>query len=508
MADRPYQGRTFQRLREAVRRGHKRILVVLPTGAGKGFMAARLIEEAAKKGNRSAFFADRRELITQIERHCRAMGIPSRVTMAGWVEEHESHDTFSEACLAHLVAKDTLYARAFRTSKIEPPEATFIQIDEAHGTLAATWQTVAEYYDGCITIGWTATPCRTDGRGLGDYYSEMIVGATYSELQQAGYLVPCRVFAPSRPDLGGLKVSRGDYQKGALEMRMNRDQMVGDIVQEYRENGQGRYAIVFAAGVNHSVHIRNQFRAAGISAEHVDGKMPTNEREDIMGHVRDGDVRVLCNYGIATTGTDVPLWKYMICARPTKSFLLWRQMGGRIQRPLDGHTECVIQDHSDNALHFGYPDEDVEWQLNTTERIQELHEKKQKEKGERDPYQCEKCSTVYRGPHCPQCGHRPERRSDDITMEDERLKELERKRRDMTLMDKQKLWDECLGWAVGTNRKVGAAAHRYKQAVGAFPANGIQNVPRSSQWRMMAKEFYRRVVKPEREKATADMENW
>ena len=507
MTDRPYQSSLIERVRSSVSRGHKRVLIVLPTGAGKGFIAARLIQEAARKGNKSLFFADQRELISQISKHCQTLNIPARTIMAGVVDEYASADDHNESVLSTLIAKDTLYARAFKSEKVEKPDAAFVQMDEAHKSLAATWQTVLEYYDGCIQLGWTATPCRSDGKGLGDIYTDMVIGATYAELQRDGYLVPCRVFAPDRPDLKGLKCSRGDYAKGALEQRMNRDEMVGNIVHEWRDNAGGRQTVLFAAGVSHSIHCRNEFRAAGITAEHVDGNMDNHEREDIMGRVMDGGVNVLCNYAIATTGVDVPSWKYMICARPTKSFGLHRQMGGRIQRPYPGHTECVIQDHSDNCLHFGYPDEDVEWTLDTTARIQELHERKKKEQGEKDPYRCENCGTVYRGPHCPKCGHKPEQ-AQAVDMADERLKELERKRRAMTPMDKQKTWDKCLGLAVAKRLKVGAAYHMYKQAVGADPAHSIQNVPRSSQWKMNARDFWNEVVKPEREMATVTDDNW
>ncbi len=100
--------------------------------------------------------------------------------------------------------------------------------------------------------------------------------------------------------------------------------------------------------------------------------MDQKERDDIMERVKDGRVLVLTNYGVCTTGFDCPRWTYLVCARPTKSFSLWRQMGGRISRPFENHDHAVIQDHSDNATRFGYPDEDVAWELNTDCKAQDL----------------------------------------------------------------------------------------------------------------------------------------
>ena len=179
-------------------------------------------------------------------------------------------------------------------------------------------------------------------------------------------------------------------------------------------------------------------------------------------------------------------------------------MGGRIQRPYEGIESALIQDHSDNCLVFGYPDEDVDWVIDGDGDIAKEHaERKKKEKEGTDPFRCEKCQAIYRGPHCPSCGHKPEKKGEKIDMTKEQLKELERKKanKEATVQDKQKFWDQCLGWAVGKRIKIGAAAHRYKERFGVWPANNIQNVPRHSQWKMNALSFYMDVVKPANELA-------
>lgn len=506
MADRPYQARTIQEIRTRIKHGFKRILVVLPTGAGKGYMAASVMNSCASKGSDNIFFAAQRELINQLGKQLDTMSIPYNTIMSGVVNEYSSAEAHAAGQYCSLIAKDTLWARAFRSNKMELPPAKVVQIDECHGSLSKTYQAIAEKYKDSILLGWTATPCRTDGRSLGEFYDTMIQGATYSELQAGKHLVPIKVIAPNRPDLKGLKCSKGDYAKGALEQRMNRDEMVGSIIDEWKANAQDRHTVLFAAGIQHSIHCRNEFRKllGDDRVEHIDGTMEESQRADIMARAADGRIQVLCNYGVLHTGVDVPMWKYLICARPTKSFSLWRQMGGRIQRPYPGHDHAMIQDHSDNAIHFGYPDEDVEWQLHGTEKIDDLHrEAKKKEKDKSDPYQCEKCKTVYRGPHCPNCGHQPEKKGEDIAMKKGELKALERRKANAaaTPQEKQKHWDECLGIAIKRKTSIGAAAHMYRNTFGVFPNNQIQNVPRSSQWGMSAGEFYTKVIKPAKEEA-------
>lgn len=506
VTDRPYQTRTFDAIRDAFKRGKRRILVVLPTGGGKGYLAARIMQMAAEKGKRSIFFAAQRELIYQIDKQLERLNVDSSMLMAG-VDPSDDNNRNSiamrERALCMAAAKDTLWSRAFRNSKIELPKADIIHIDEAHGSVSKTYMAIGGAYKDALEIGWTATPCRTDGRGLGDRYDHLVMAASYKELQQDGFLVPVRIISPTRPDLQKLKISRGDYHKAGLEQRMDRTEMIGSIVDEWVKNADNRQTVLFAAGVQHSIHCRNEFRKIGVSAEHLDGTMPKAERDEIMAGCRSGDIMVLCNYGVAHTGVDVPRWKYMICARPTKSFGLWRQMAGRIQRPWPGNDHCMIQDHSDNSLEFGFPDEDVEWSLDTTEKIQEKKKAAERKKNIDEPFCCPKCKTVYRGPQCPKCGNRPERQPEQLRMSKKELQELSRAQanRKATPAEKQKFWDQCLGWAVGANKMMGAAAHRYKDKYGVWPGSNIQNVPRSSQWQMTGKQFYAAVVKPAKEAA-------
>lgn len=511
MTDRPYQARTFNDVRQAIGSGKRRILVVQPTGAGKGYQCARIMEMCAAKGSENIFFAAQRELITQLGKQLSRLDIPYRTIMAGVTDEYQSYEDAVASSLCSIVAKDTLWARAFRSDKMELPPAKVLQIDEAHQSLSQTYQAIAAKYDHATILGWTATPCRTDGLSLGEYYDHLIQGATYAELQRDGYLTPVEVIAPDRPDLKGLKVSKGDYAQGDLERRMNTERLVGSIIDEWKKHSDGRQTVAFAAGIQHSIHIRNEFRRllgqnpdGTERAEHLDGKTPKAERDDILGRVADGRVLVCCNFGVLHTGVDFPAWKYLICARPTKSFSLHRQMGGRIQRPWAG-VQATIQDHSDNCHRFGYPDEDVTWTLEAgikaedlprTERHRPPHEKK-------DPFKCTQCGTEYRGPNCPSCGHRPGGDGKDVKMSKGDLVALERAKANKaaTIQDKQKKWDEVLGICIRRNLKVGAASHMYRAHFGCFPPNQLQGVPLGSQQGMNAKDFYHQVVKPTRDAA-------
>jgi len=81
------------------------------------------------------------------------------------------------------------------------------------------------------------------------------------------YLVPPVVFAPTIPDLTGVRtLDTGDYSPSQLGERMNTRQLVGGIVEHWFRLGENRRTIVFTAGVRHSAHLRDEFRVAGVAA--------------------------------------------------------------------------------------------------------------------------------------------------------------------------------------------------------------------------------------------------
>jgi superfamily II DNA or RNA helicase len=119
-------------------------------------------------------------------------------------------------------------------------------------------------------IGLTATPCRGDGRGLGNVFDALIECPQIGELIELGYLVKPKIFAPALPDLRGVEVaSRGDYQINQLSARMDTDALVGDVVEHWLRHAQRRRTVMFAVDIAHSVHIVRELVKSGVKAEHI-----------------------------------------------------------------------------------------------------------------------------------------------------------------------------------------------------------------------------------------------
>jgi hypothetical protein len=86
------------------------------------------------------------------------------------------------------------------------------------------------------------------------------------------------VFAAVNPDLKDVRtLDTGDYSPSELEERMNTSALAGGILEHWFRLGKNRRTILLTA-VRHSAHLRNEFRRAGVVAEHLDAKTSLDER--------------------------------------------------------------------------------------------------------------------------------------------------------------------------------------------------------------------------------------
>jgi superfamily II DNA or RNA helicase len=195
---RDYQFEIIGKYHAEVSAGRRRILLVAPTGSGKTVVAGAVVADVEQRGQRILFLAHRRELIRQTSRKLHDLGIDHGILADGFPARlHEP---------VQIAMIQTLHARAVRSTKMLLPEADIVIVDEAHHARAKTYAKLLEHYPQAIVLGPTATPCRGDGRGLGNTFDTMIECPPVQALIDGGYLVPTIVYAPTTPNLKGVRV--------------------------------------------------------------------------------------------------------------------------------------------------------------------------------------------------------------------------------------------------------------------------------------------------------------
>lgn len=470
MSLRPYQLEMISRARDSIARGARAICVVAPTGAGKTHIAAAMIQGAVDKGNGVLFLAPRRELIYQTCERLDRSSIRYGVIMAG--EPSSLMSQVQVACIP------TLHARAVQRQNLWLPKASLVLVDEAHLGIGGAAQDIVQRYkdDGAIVIGLTATPARTDGRGLGQLYDAMVLGPSVAELTRQGHLVPARYFVGERPDLSGVKIQAGDYHQGQLAERVDKPKLVGDIVSNWLRLASDRQTFVFATSVAHSRHLCEQFVAAGIRAEHLDASTPNDERRAIQRRLMSGETQVVCNVLVMSYGVDFPPVSCIVSAAPTKSIVRYMQTVGRGLRTAPGKVDCYVLDHAGavNDPDLGFVDDPRPWSLDGSEKLQD-----RQAAGKKQPKEitCGQCGTTFRAARtCPKCGTemRVAYSKAMETLEAE-LVEIDRARqkkakREMSIEEKAAFYAELKHYGEAKGYKVDAwASNVYREKTGVWP---------------------------------------
>lgn len=311
---RDYQHSAVANVREAFRSGGKRVVLVLPTGAGKTRTGSAIVERAVLRRRRIVWLAHRTELIEQTAKTLHEFGLPVGVVAAS------SAWPIDRAAPVQVCSVQTLLAREHR------PEADLLVWDECHhaSESAPTWAGVLAAYPNVPTIGLTATPERGDGSGLAPLFDRLVVGVTVRELTAQGHLVPCEAVRPGR--------------------LLKPGQLAQEPLAVYLEHTPGQQGFGFAKSVPEAQRYADEFNAAGIRSVCIHAGTKADERAVAIELFKQGVIRMLWNVYIFTEGTDLPMASVCILARGASTAGIYLQMVGRVLRPHRGKKSATLID--------------------------------------------------------------------------------------------------------------------------------------------------------------------
>lgn len=301
---------------------------MIATGGGKTRTAAEMIRTAVARAGRVAFLAPSLELVAQAARALRAEGL--RVGIISATDE----DGADPEAPVQVCSIGTILSRGF--GAFVP---TIIVFDEAHLSVGPEYSTLLTRWPGVLRLGLTATPVE----GMGALFDAIIAPATIRRLMAERLLAPLDIVAPAKT------LRTGELSMSPLDAWLAR--------------AAGRRAVVFAPGVPAGEAFAAEFRAAGVTSEMIHGDLDITVRRERLAAYEAGELTVLVNCGVLTTGWDSPRSKVAILARRCGSIVLYLQITGRILRAIEPEERALLLDLT-GAVHIhGRPDDDRVYSL-------------------------------------------------------------------------------------------------------------------------------------------------
>lgn len=433
---RDYQQKAIDFLRESFKR-KRSALLRLDTGAGKTVVFSYISESCNRTNRNVIILVHRKELVRQ-----------TSMALARYETEHWLYcdrGSFRAAQMAHIERYGKTFLSSHSNIVVAMVQSSkkfehliegcdLLICDEAHHFAAKNYVNLANKLPKKAKIlGVTATPQRTDGKGLGEYFQELIEVISMNELIQRGYLCTPRVFQPPQKfDLSNLHSRFGDYIDKELADELDKPHIIGDAIEHYRKICDGVPALAYCINVSHAEHVAAQFKSAGYRAIAINGSTDGAIRDDALNGLTTGKWQVVCSCDIISEGTDIPLAACAILLRPTKSIVLFMQQCGRVLRTYpdekimqepnmqslikDDVHYAFILDHANNTARFGLPHQTREWSLEGG--------KMDKEKV-KAVATCPECFNVhYPAKNCPYCGFDYSKKHDNKPI-DSKIKQID-----------------------------------------------------------------------------------
>jgi superfamily II DNA or RNA helicase len=344
---RDYQERALSNVEQAEREGVRRPLVVHPTGTGKTVVMSTAVDRRKDRG-RSLLMVHRNELASQtIEK----LGWQAPELSTGLVKA-ESNEVGADL----VVASVQTGSRAGRLAQILESQEKYgrfgtIICDEAHHAPAPSWTRMltglgAFHPYGPLTIGFTATPERDNGKTLG-VWEKVVDYMSIREAIYGGHLVPIlpAVVVETRMDMGQVKKGRdGDLSEGDLGRELENSGAIDQMADAVVQHAADRKGVAFLPTIRTSELLADALRQRGIRAEHLDGTTEEGERKAILKRLKTGETMWVTNCAVLTEGFDEPTISCVLVGRPTRFHGLYVQMVGRGTRKAFGKDNLLVID--------------------------------------------------------------------------------------------------------------------------------------------------------------------
>ncbi len=332
---RPYQTDIVERAAKA--KGS--VLIELATGGGKSIIAKEIIKRETDQGGIALIVAPK---ITLLDQLANTFDELQPQIIHGAKDYDNSHNVFVS----------TLQTAHKRKLGFTP---TMILIDETHyGFSGKMIKELLDSFKGKV-VGLSATPYDKQGKTL-EGFKTHLNDYSLEYMITNSYLVPMISYQPVKVNLKGIRTTAGDYNMQDLDQKFNTIESVMQVVDATKQKIIERnQSLVFCITIKHCEAMAKAYNDAGIKAMAIHSQLTKEQQAKALQAFKSGDIKVLTNADMLTTGFDHPPTDTIVLARATKSQNLYKQMVGRVLRLAPNKDNAVLLDCAGVISNLGLP---------------------------------------------------------------------------------------------------------------------------------------------------------
>lgn len=382
-----YQNKVLIKIDKALKTSKNRVLLHMPTGSGKtrttiSYICKYFIENENKN---VVWFANTVELLDQayneFQRAWTKLGNRQLETFKFWGQSDIDLSKVQGSFV--VVGLDKAYnslINSFGDFTVFANNTSLVIMDEAHQAIAPTYKLLLEsivVLNKASLIGLSATPGRSyndpnEDLKLADFFYRQKVKLKIEGyenpvdyLVENGYLA--RTINTSLLYKSGIQLSSTDIEYLRINFRLpnyvleniSKDRLRNLSIISKVKNliNKHKRIILFGITKDHAIILNSLLTAIGIDSKVLTSDTNSDYRKKIIedfkkSRINHPEPKVLCNFGILTTGFDAPETSCAVIARPTDSLVLYSQMVGRAIRGVKsgGNEEAEIVTVIDESL--------------------------------------------------------------------------------------------------------------------------------------------------------------
>ena len=344
-----YQQEMLEQLTTERAHGRNRNLLVAATGTGKTVVAAFDYRNTCRiEGGRPRllFVAHREEILRQALRTYReVLRDPEFGDLLTGSHQPERWD--------HLFATiDSVTSRDL-VATVGADHWHTVVVDECHRLAADRFDAFVKAVRPSVLLGLTATPERSDGQPIAQYFDARPDGSPAVELRlwhalDLQLLAPFEYYAcDDGTDFSTVPWDRPGEREAVDKLVTGNDVRARLVVNEWRRlasDASRSRAIVFCVSVAHAEFMTDWLNRANLPAACVVGSTASEERRRAPQRLLSGDLCALVTVDLYNEGIDLPMVDTLLLLRPTQSPVLFQQQIGRGLRLAPGKESCLVLD--------------------------------------------------------------------------------------------------------------------------------------------------------------------